>query len=711
MSNVLIQILNMSLSASCVALIVMVIRLPLRKVPKVYSYALWAVVFFRLLCPLTVTLPMSAVPVQPETIPQSIVYDEHPAIASGVPVVDDTVNRLMATSLPETTANNAHPLETALSAAAYLWFGGALALIFYGVVGYARLKTRVSTSVRVHDHIYETDRIKTPFVLGFFHPRIYVPTGLEPKELEYVAAHEQTHIRRFDHLLKPLAFLITALHWFNPLVWLSYALMIRDMELSADESVMKRYDFDIRTAYASSLLSLAVKKSGFFTPLAFGETGVKTRVKNVLRYKKPALWISIGAILTVAAATLFLVTDNEAKQGANSVAATAYSTSYDHVSVSYLSDFLGFKTTDYFETTAPEAVGYIDTAVRTSTPSKENPDLNDNSFSPFAITLSGKSGETQCKLYYDSLYHKAYIQKDNSLFATDEDFARYVDALFENTGMDFRIDKDAVALFKKYGWTLDYRISTKKLKLGDIRTISGFDPSTYYFAYHNALSKDIGLDMSSYINKNVDVMIYRVRESMPEEFKPLQTCRGVIIKYNGKTIGAFISAGRHDTFISCSLQGKSFQEATGETVHHWLSKNVKADAAEKKMALLQPQEVIATYIEALNNHDLAAATNCLSKETMLQNLSINLPNQDLYQEQPCLSLTDFIANETAPITNLKSAKLIDVTYAGYDDSYAVTVDLEYQQTFLMQNGTQSWNCTMIYESSKTGWKIVEFGQG
>jgi len=151
------------------------------------------------------------------------------------------------------------------------------------------------TAIRVHDNIYETDLIKTPFVLGFLHTKIYIPTGLGEKEMEYVIEHEQTHIKRLEYLIKPVAFLVAFAHWFNPIVWVSYALMARDMELSADESVMKRYDFDIRGSYSNSLLALSAKKSGLLSPLAFGETGVKERVKNVLHYKKPAFWVSVVA--------------------------------------------------------------------------------------------------------------------------------------------------------------------------------------------------------------------------------------------------------------------------------------------------------------------------------------------------------------------------------------------------------------------------------
>lgn len=711
MTDLWIGVLNISLSASFVALIVIAIRLPLRKAPRIYSYALWAVVFFRLICPFTVALPISAVPVDPQTIPQNIAYAESPAIASGISVLDNTVNDMMVSSLPTgTVENSVTPMKTAVTVGAYLWFGIFLVLIAYGIAGYLRLKYRVSTAVRREGRIYETDQIKTPFVLGFFRPRIYVPTRLEPMELTYVTAHEETHIRRFDHLIKPLTFFITAIHWFNPLVWLCYALMIRDMELSADESVMKRYSGDIRTAYAGSLLSLAVKGRGFFTPLAFGEIGVKDRVKNVLRYQKPAVWVSIAAILAVTAATLFLVAGKET----DNIAETAYTSSYDSVSVTDLSDMMGFKTTNDFQSDAPQAVGYIDTAIRTSTVTEtaKTPSLDSNTFQSYAITLSGNGGETTCTLYYDDLYDEAFIEKDSDLYETGEDFGRYVNSLFENTGMDFQLDKNDATLFKEYGWTLDYEISEKKLKLGDINALLSFDANTYYFTYHNVLSKDIGLDMSAYGGKNVNVAIYRIHESMPAEFSPIKSCRGIVVKSGNKTVGAFISAGRHDTFSACSLKGKSFEAVTGETVDAWLFHNVQADATEKEMSKLSPEEVIEAYFKALSERDSQAAATCLAKKTMLEQLSANMLNQNLFSEMVYLPLIDADINAKDPLDNLKSAKLVGIEPSSYSsDVYAVTVDMEYKKTVSIGSGVQSWDCTLVYESPETGWKITEFGQG
>ncbi len=317
MSEVFIEVLNFSLTAGFIAVAVMLIRLALKKMPKLYSYALWAVVFLRLVCPLTIKTPVSFSPVVQHTIPQSIVYSKNPAIHSGVAVIDSAVNSSLKSLPPVKIGESINPMQIILSVGTYIWLMGMAALLIYAAISYFRIRSKVKTAIKVRDKVYETDLIKTPFVLGFIRPKIYIPIGLSGNELEYILKHEQTHIKRLDYIIKPLAFLIVVIHWFNPIVWLSYILMSRDMELSADESVMKQCSGDIRGVYANSLLSLSVKGSGLLSPLAFSETGVKGRIKNVLNYKKPALWISIGAFITVCVLSLLFFTSYASENKTN----------------------------------------------------------------------------------------------------------------------------------------------------------------------------------------------------------------------------------------------------------------------------------------------------------------------------------------------------------------------------------------------------------
>ncbi len=776
MSRLFIEILNMSFNAGCAALIVMLTRLALGKAPKIYSYALWAVVFFRLICPFTIQLPVSAVPVRPQTIPQDIVYSEQPSINSGVPVLDRIVNNAAQSSLPPVNpVSSINPIQVVLELGALLWLAGVLVLLLYGIISYLHLKRRIMTAIRVRDNIYETDLIKTPFVLGFIRARIYIPTGLDANELEYVIAHEQAHIRRLDYLIKPLAFLVTALHWFNPLIWLSYGLMVKDMEISADESVMKRYAFDIRGDYARSLLALSVKKSRLLSPLAFGETGVKERVKNVLHYKKPRFWVSVTAIIIVIAVSLVLIIsrqaegttalpkqngqssqnsqdngqnnqDNQSSQNNQSNQNTQSSqdtqssgqnnqnghdgqndasnpmtptppnaSEYNKVKISLLSENIGFAASDTFEATDSQVVSYIDRSIRESKASDYKDGLENNHTNQYQIELSNRTGGYSCQLYYDTLYDKAYIVKDGGLSDIGTDFARYVDSLLDHTDITFDIaGRDAVALFKAYGWTLDYQIKGMNNKLGDINTLSDFQPNPYYFAYNNELSKDIGLDMGPYSNTtDLDIEIYKVHESLPQKFYPIQDCRGIAVKSGGKIIGAFISAGRHSTFNACSLKGNSFEEVTGQTVNGWLADKVKGGAEEEKLSLLEPEQIIKEYFKALDKKDSVAAKYCMSKKTLLDNLSVNMRDEELFNEGIGLPFVNAVIGSVKSNFNLKSAKLSKIEPVGEPDkdtkTFRVYVNLQYEKEQTMTNGEQFWDCSMVYESPQTGWKIEGFG--
>ena len=301
MSNIFISVLNMSFTASFIALVVALIRLPLKKAPKVFSYILWAAVFFHLACPFSFELPLSLNPVTTETISQNIGIQETPVIKSRLTfvesIVNDNVNNILQS---ETTENNSgNSVQTMLLIGSWIWISGVCILLLYTVISYICLKHRLRNSILIQDNVYETDRITTPFVLSLISPKIYIPVGLSAQELMLVLSHENVHIKRRDYLIKPLAFLITILHWFNPIVWLSYTLLTKDMELSADETALKKAGMDIRREYSILLYSLSAKTSGLLSPLGFGEGNTKLRIKNALNYKKPAVWVNIVAMVVI----------------------------------------------------------------------------------------------------------------------------------------------------------------------------------------------------------------------------------------------------------------------------------------------------------------------------------------------------------------------------------------------------------------------------
>ena len=303
-------VLNMSVTASYVVVGVFLVRLGLRKSPKVLSYALWAVVLFRLVCPFSFPLPFSALglfnagtsngTVLTDYVPRDIAYMPTPAINTGLNIVDNAVNNVLPQAVPAASLN---PMQVWMTILSVVWIIGIIALLAYSVVSYIKLKRRLQTATLVTDNIYESDQIGTAFVCGFIRPHIYVPSGVKDADLPYILEHERTHIRRRDHLIKPLASLALLFHWFNPLVWLSFRLLTRDMEMSCDESVLARMGDQAKIRYSGSLLSLSIKSSGLLTAnaLAFGESHVKARIKNVLSYKRPGFWL--GIIATVAVAT------------------------------------------------------------------------------------------------------------------------------------------------------------------------------------------------------------------------------------------------------------------------------------------------------------------------------------------------------------------------------------------------------------------------
>jgi beta-lactamase regulating signal transducer with metallopeptidase domain len=314
MSELFLTVLNMSLMASYVILFVILVRLFLKKAPKFISYALWSVVAFRLIIPFSFESMFSLMPRNTNAvpIPHDIIYQQSPKINSGLEVVDSFVSQ----SLPvPTVGSSVNPLQIYVEIGANIWLLGIIALLVYSFVSILILKRQLKSAQLIENNIFEAKNLKTPFVLGFIKPKIYLPVGLKGEERSYILLHEQIHINRKDHIIKILAFFVLSTHWFNPLVWIAFMLMSTDMELSCDERVLKLMNADIKKPYANSLLSLAAGRHILnSSPLAFGEGNVKGRIKNVLKYKKPKLWVIIVSIIIVTVGGIGLMLNPEAKE-------------------------------------------------------------------------------------------------------------------------------------------------------------------------------------------------------------------------------------------------------------------------------------------------------------------------------------------------------------------------------------------------------------
>ena len=308
MSELFLKIINMSISASWLILAVLILRLVLKKAPKWVNVLLWGIVAVRLICPLSFESALSLIP-SSETIPLDIEMAAKPTIDSGVPAINSVVNPVLSSfAPPQHVLTSANPLQIWIPILNIIWLIDVGALLLYTAVSYWRLCRKVDTAVRYKGNIFQSENVSSPFVLGIIKPRIYLPFNMNGQDLEHVVAHEQAHIRRKDHWWKPLGFLLLTIHWFNPLMWLAYVLLCRDIELACDEKVIKELGNEQRADYMQALVACSVNRRMIAAcPLAFGEVGVKERVKSVMNYKKPAFWvIIIAVIICVGVAACFL---------------------------------------------------------------------------------------------------------------------------------------------------------------------------------------------------------------------------------------------------------------------------------------------------------------------------------------------------------------------------------------------------------------------
>ena len=307
MNELFLKIINMSISASWLVLAVLILRFVLKKAPKWINVLLWGIVAIRLICPFSFESTLSLIP-SAETIPLNIGMDTTPTINSGISAINNAVNPIISQSNTPMAGSSVNLLQITIGIYEYIWIFGMIALALYTAISYWRLRRKVDTAVRYKDNIFQSENVSFPFVLGIIKPRIYLPFKMNGQYLEHVVAHEQAHICRKDHWWKPLGFLLLMIHWFNPLMWLAYVLLCRDIELACDEKVIKELGNEQRGDYTQALVACSINRRMIAAcPLAFGEVSVKERVKSVMNYKKPAFWvIIISVIVCVGVAVCFL---------------------------------------------------------------------------------------------------------------------------------------------------------------------------------------------------------------------------------------------------------------------------------------------------------------------------------------------------------------------------------------------------------------------
>lgn len=325
MDAVFLRIVNIAITASWLVLAVLLLRLALKKAPKWATCLLWSLVAIRLLLPFSLESALSLIPNTEPMIEQSVITASpsvQPTLPEGNLNQTPNLNQNAGSSgsqvitppssgsLAPTPSESVDPMQVVLFVASIVWLCGIFAMLSYGLVSYLRLKHRVSASLRKEGRVYLCDSIETPFILGVFRPRIYLPSGISENEIPYVLAHEEAHLKRKDHLWKPFGFLLLSVYWFNPLFWVAYVLLCRDIENACDEKVIKNCDNAYRVGYSEALLSCSVhRRLVMACPLAFGETGVKSRIRAVLHYKKPAFWVILLAVVAIIVTSVCFLTD------------------------------------------------------------------------------------------------------------------------------------------------------------------------------------------------------------------------------------------------------------------------------------------------------------------------------------------------------------------------------------------------------------------
>ena len=320
MGDVFLKLFNMSITAGWFILAVLCIRLFFRKIPKWVNCMLWGAVAVRLVCPFSIECQLSVLPssepIKSSTVVEGEGHKYIPSIDSRLTIVENTINPMLTETFAYSEANSVAPFQIVTYIASLIWGCGMVLFIICAVCSAFKLQKLVREAVCVRENIYIGDAIKSPFILGIVRPRIYLSSALGETEMSYILAHESAHLKRKDHWWKALGYLLLCVYWFHPLCWIAYSLFCKDIELACDEKVAKDMTFHEKKEYSKVLLSCAGQRRLILVcPLAFGEVGVKERVKSVLNYKKPTLWIMMAAAAVfVVLAVCFLTNPAKAYQ-------------------------------------------------------------------------------------------------------------------------------------------------------------------------------------------------------------------------------------------------------------------------------------------------------------------------------------------------------------------------------------------------------------
>lgn len=356
MEMIFLNVFNRSLAAGWLILAVIVVRFLLKKAPRRLSCVLWAVVAVRLLCPFFPASSFSLIPSGETISAEAVRFAPAPAIDSGIPALNEALNPMIGERFAPAPGTSVNPLYIWTAVAGIVWLVGVAVMAGYALLSSLRMRSVVREAVplgmcgesyetgeveacgelyeageagtcaephgarplesgaALPDNVWLCDAVRSPFILGIVRPKIYLPSGITREQMLCILAHEQAHVERLDHCLKPFGWLLLSVYWFHPLVWIAYMLFCRDLELACDEKVVGGMDLDGRKAYSHALLACSLQRKMIFSyPLAFGEIGVRERVKGILHYRKPAGWLAAVAVLACAAVAVCFLTDPKEK--------------------------------------------------------------------------------------------------------------------------------------------------------------------------------------------------------------------------------------------------------------------------------------------------------------------------------------------------------------------------------------------------------------
>jgi len=304
MEELFLKVLNLSFSGSIAILCVLFIRFFLKAVPKIFSYILWIIPCFRLICPFSFESILSIFPTKVYPIPENIAYMQIPKIDTGIKIINNSVNSILPMAEPQASVN---PLQIWQLAGTYIWICGIITILLYNIISILKLK-KMLKKYKANNGICITNAISTPFVMGLFNPIIYIPLGISNSEKEYIIFHEKVHIKRCDYIFKLFFYIILCIHWFNPIVWGGYFAMEKDMEMSCDEAVISKMGENIKKDYSLSLLKYSIKDS-FKAPMPFSSSTIKRRIKNILKFKKTKMTTNFIVVFLIAIFSVGLMLD------------------------------------------------------------------------------------------------------------------------------------------------------------------------------------------------------------------------------------------------------------------------------------------------------------------------------------------------------------------------------------------------------------------